>query len=30
MDYVAMVEKAREEPLQEVNQRCDDLEVLGG
>ena len=25
MDYIAMVEKAREELLQEVNQRCDDL-----
>ena len=25
MDYIAMIEKAREELLQEVNQRCDDL-----
>ena len=25
MDYIAMVEKAREELLQEVNRRCDDL-----
>lgn len=25
MDYIAMIEKAREELLQEVNRRCDDL-----
>lgn len=25
MDYIAMIEKVREELLQEVNQRCDDL-----
>ena len=25
MDYIAMIEKAREELLQEVNQRYDDL-----
>lgn len=25
MDYIAMIEKAREELLQEVNRRCNDL-----
>ena len=25
MDYIAMIEKVREELLQEVNQRCDAL-----